>query len=146
MAAFQRIIMIWLTAWMLAVPLVHVHPEADHQHGQSSHFHGGTVHSVFSSDLPCEYQAGARGDDPHVAGQSTHEFDHPEIGFSLLTSSPDRGAWKLVLHSAIFEGVPAVLVRPDLKFITADAVESAIPSVLPVCLSPRAPPADASQI
>ncbi len=140
MAFAQRIIMIWLAAWMLAVPLVHVHPEADHQHGQASHFHGGTLHSVFSSDLPCEYQAGARSDTPYTASQSAHEFDHPEVGFSLLTSSPDRNAGKPVLLCALFERTSIALVRPGWKFITADPAESAVSVVSPVCLPIRAPP------
>ena len=143
MASFQRIIMIWLAAWMLAVPLVHVHPEADHHHGQASHVHGGITHSVFSPDLPCEYHADSLGNHPHVASQSAHEFDHPEIGFSLLTSSPDRSVGKPVLSGAIFEGTSPVLVRPGSTFITADSAQSAISVVLPDCLSTRAPPATA---
>jgi len=139
----RLIIPIWLAAWMLAVPLVHVHPEADHQHGQASHFHGGLTHSVFSADLPCEYRAASPDNVPHVASHSAHEFDHPEIGFSLLTSAPDRSAGKPFFHGAVFEGTAAVPVRPDLKFITADPSESAIPVVLPACLSTRAPPATA---
>jgi hypothetical protein len=139
----RLIIPIWLAAWMLALPLVHVHPEADHQHGWASHVHGGLTHSVFSADLPCEYHAASPDHVPHVAGHSAHEFDHPEIGFSLLTSSPDRSAGKPVFHGAVFEDTAVALVRPDLKFITADLSESAGSVVLPVCLSTRAPPVTA---
>lgn len=146
MAPYQRIGMIWLAAWMLAVPLVHVHPEADHQHGQASHFHGGITHSVFSADLPCEYQAVSPGHAPYFTDQATHEFDHPEIGFSLLTSSPDRNGGKPVLHGAIFGGTTTVFVRPGLKFIAAAPAESAISVVLPICLSTRAPPSTSFQL
>ena len=88
----------WLITWMLVVPLFHVHPEADHRHGDANHVHGGTIHTVFSQDLECEYQ-----DDVHdpTCPEATHQhpqafehfghaFNHPEIEFSLLTVSIDR--------------------------------------------------------
>jgi hypothetical protein len=141
MLFYMRLIsLVWLSAWMLAVPLVHVHPEADHQHGQASHVHGGITHSVFSADLPCEYHAGSPGGASHVTSQSVHEFDHPEIGFSLLASSSDRSAGKPVLSVAVFERTSTAIVRPGWKFSTAAPVESAISVVLPIYLSPRAPP------
>ena len=83
---------------MLVVPLFHVHPEADHRHGDANHVHGGTIHTVFSPDLECEYT-----DDVHdptcpeaahqhlqVRGHSGHALNHPEIEFSLLTVPIDR--------------------------------------------------------
>jgi hypothetical protein len=83
---------------MLVVPFFHIHPEADHHHGDASHVHGGTVHTVFSPDLDCEYT-----DDvhdltcPEAAHQhlqarvhSGHPVNHPEIEFSLLTVPVDR--------------------------------------------------------
>ena len=47
----------WVSLWMLAVPLFHVHPDADHLHGQAGHLHGGTVHTVMSPDLECEVES-----------------------------------------------------------------------------------------
>jgi hypothetical protein len=83
---------------MLMVPLFHVHPEADHHHGDASHVHGGTVHTVFSSDLECEYAEIVH--DPtcpeatHLHLQARvhpgHAANHPEIEFSLLTVPVDR--------------------------------------------------------
>lgn len=80
------------------VPFFHVHPEADHHHGDASHVHGGTVHSVFSQDLECEYTDDIH--DPtcpeaahqhlHALAHSGHAFNHPEIEFSLLTVPIDR--------------------------------------------------------
>jgi hypothetical protein len=136
-------ILVWLSAWMLSVPLVHVHPEVDHRHGQTSHVHGGTTHTVFSSDLPCEYQADSLGDALSVASQSTHALDHPEIGFSLLASSPERGSGKPVLGDAVFEGTLRLLPHLSWKFISAVQMESAVSIVLPTYLSTRAPPASA---
>ena len=84
---------------MLVVPFYHVHPEADHRHGDASHGHSGTVHTVFSPDLECEYTDDVH--DPtcpeaahqhlHARAHSGHAFNHhPEIEFSLLTAPIDR--------------------------------------------------------
>lgn len=80
------------------VPLFHVHPEADHRHGDPSHVHGGTIHTVFSTDLECEYAETVH--DPtcpkavhqhlQARAHSGHALNHPEIEFSLLTVSIDR--------------------------------------------------------
>ncbi|MEO5954763.1 MAG: hypothetical protein ABIR36_03595 [Nitrospiraceae bacterium] len=82
------------------VPLFHVHPDADHRHGDASHVHGGTLHTVFSQDLECEYTDDVHDPTcPEAAHQhlqlqalahSGHAVNHPEIEFSLLTSSVDR--------------------------------------------------------
>lgn len=88
----------WLTTWMLVFPLFHVHPEGDHHHGDASHVHGGTVHTVFSPDLECEYTETV--DDttcPETAHQHLqtsahlgHALNHAELDFSLLTVPIDR--------------------------------------------------------
>ena len=83
---------------MLVVPLFHVHPEADHRHGDASHVHGGTIHTVFSPDLECEYKDEVHDPTcPQSAHQhlqarahSGHALNHPEIEFSLLTVPIDR--------------------------------------------------------
>jgi hypothetical protein len=83
---------------MLMVPLFHVHPEADHHHGDASHVHGGTIHTVFSPDLECEYTKTVHDSTcPEAAHQHLqarvnpgHAVNHPEIEFSLLTVSVDR--------------------------------------------------------
>ncbi len=142
----RLIVLMWLTVWMLAVPLVHVHPEADHQHGQASHFHGGTPHTVFSPDLPCEYPARSLAHVPSVGSQSAHEFNHSEIGFSLLTSSPDRSIGKPIFSDAVFGEIHSLLASLDWKFIAPAPTESPASVILPVCLSTRAPPASTSQI
>ena len=86
----------WLAVWMVVVPLVHIHPEADHLHGASGHAHGGTVHVAFSPDLPCEYTGGQRpsASPPHGVsspdhlGLATHLLNHLEFTYSLLPSTP----------------------------------------------------------
>ncbi len=92
------LILPWLTLWIMVVPLVHVHPEADHRHGNADHVHGGTIHTVFSPDLPCEFVAHSRVADSqgnssesfNVVGQAAHVFNHLEIHYFLLPSSIDR--------------------------------------------------------
>jgi len=136
----RPLILAWLAAWMLAVPLVHVHPEADHHHGQPGHVHGAVAHTVFSSDLPCEY--GSDRGSP-VVGQSTHVFDHPEVAFFLLTSSPDRSSGK-----PVFAGTEPVRteddgVRPTHAFATEPSREPLATVLLSAGLSSRAPPLSA---
>ncbi len=86
-------VLMWTSLWMLAVPLFHVHPEADHRHGEVGHVHGGTVHTVWSPDLDCEY--GNHGQAVGGYAQLAHVGDgHPEFGLSLLTDSTDRKSLK----------------------------------------------------
>lgn len=100
----------WASVWMLAVPLFHVHPEADHHHGEAGHVHGGTVHTVLSRDLDCE-SSGHHEVDGSVeaanAGVSlsahpTHPWnEHPEVGFSYLNDSTDRKSFKPLLTQVV---------------------------------------------
>ena len=95
---FHVTVLMWASIWMLVVPLFHVHPEADHRHGDASHVHGGTIHTVFSPDLECEYTETVH--DPtcpkavhqHLQARPHpgHALNHPEIEFSLLTVPIDR--------------------------------------------------------
>lgn len=83
----------WASLWMLAAPLFHVHPEADHRHGEVGHVHGGTVHTVWSPDLDCEYDNRGQAVGGHA--QLAHSGDgHTEFGLSLLTDSTDRKSLK----------------------------------------------------
>ena len=152
MSRRRTILVAWLAAWMLAVPLVHVHPEADHHHGESNHVHGGVTHTVISSDLPCEYGSASEGPvaspaDHHghlpVVGQSAHVFDHPEVAFSLLTSSPDRDTGKPTLVSLVLWGAEGALIRLPRAFAAAHTAESPTSVILSASLSPRAPPLSA---
>jgi hypothetical protein len=80
---------------MLAAPLVHIHPEADHHHGSADHRHGGTVHTVFSPDLDCEfsvYDHASVSDNEshcplHLIAQPPHGFEHFEIDVLLAASA-----------------------------------------------------------
>ncbi len=89
------VVIVWATLWMLAVPLVHIHPEADHHHGEAGHVHGGTVHTVFSPDLSCEFAIYDHGSAAakesscplHLIAQPFHGAEHPEIDLILASSA-----------------------------------------------------------
>lgn len=96
---FRLAVLMWASLWVLAVPFFHVHPEADHLHGQSGHIHGGTVHTVWSPDLECEFDTHRRvvragHSAQERAGElalSAHVGDgHTEFGLSLLHDSSDH--------------------------------------------------------
>lgn len=91
-------VLLWLSMWVLMVPLFHVHPEADHRHGEAGHVHGGTVHTVWSPDLDCEFDThqSDRTEQPaqdavaNLARFSHVGDGHSEFTFSLLSDSSDR--------------------------------------------------------
>jgi hypothetical protein len=95
MAWSRVMVLVWASLWMLAAPLVHIHPEADHHHGDPSHVHGGTVHTVFSPDLNCEFSAynhASVAEDEsrcplHLIAQPLHGAEHLEIDLALASSA-----------------------------------------------------------
>lgn len=111
--AFSRTrvaVVVWASAWMLAVPLFHVHPEADHRHGEAGHIHGGTIHMVWSQDLDCEFDSHRHMDHTRQStqdgltsvAQSPHAGDvHSELSFSILNDSTDRKSLKPFVVQAL---------------------------------------------
>lgn len=91
-------VLVWASLWMLAAPLIHIHPEADHRHGADDHKHGGTVHTVFSPNLPCEflvYKHASVADDEsrcplHLIAQPLHGLEHLEIDMVLASSAASQ--------------------------------------------------------
>jgi hypothetical protein len=145
----RLLILAWLTSWLLAVPLFHIHPETDHQHGQAGHVHSGLLHTVFSSDLPCEYASGEGqaatpqhdvSRQPFQVGQSRHSLDHSEIAFSLLTSSGDRSGGKPIVVAASTWGTEGDIVLFPSAFNDLSADTSHPSVLLSAELSARAPP------
>lgn len=108
----RLVVLVWASLWMLAAPLVHTHPEADHRHGSEDHTHGGTVHTVFSPDLQGEFSVSdhtsvADNEFPsplHVVVQLSHGAEHFEINVLLASSAvPQVGkgtALDLAAHSS----------------------------------------------
>ena len=142
----------WIIIWMLAVPLFHVHPEADHHHGEAGHSHGGTVHTVFSPDLDGEFhddQDTAAGVEQQatnqitVSGHPSHASDYTELEFSFATDSTDRTLPKPLVSSALIVEPPAhttlttnpSVIQPlahslPLTLLTQDIPSRAPPSLL----------------
>lgn len=142
-------VLAWASLWMLAAPLFHIHPEADHQHGKEGHLHGGTVHMAWSPDLACEYD-----DHQHIdrnekypresAGKFTkfsHLGDrHTEFSLSLLTDSTDRKSLKPLVAQAL--GLLPAVGSDIERHTRIQRDTAAIPSPVSFVhtLSPRAPP------
>ena len=149
MRRFRVIPVFWLILWMLAIPLIHVHPDADEHHGIAGHDHGGVFHTVFSQDLEGEYGHHAHAHDAPVIQPSVLPFlgaaagllSHPEIGFSFLSSSPDHQSVKQPLSHALLAEVDLSLPTRS-GFLTRRAMFPApILLLLAHDLSGRAPPA-----
>lgn len=102
-------VLTWAALWMLAAPLVHIHPEADHRHGDPGHVHGGTVHTVFSPDLSCEFShydhapvASMESHCPlHLIAQPLHGAEHLEIDLALASSAKPQVGKGTVFDVAI---------------------------------------------
>ena len=109
LSCLKTAVMLWASFWMLAIPLFHVHPSADHRHGGALHTHGVTVHTVLSSDLDGEFGDHHDGELPEEASSDvalvdhhSHSVnDHPEVGFALLNDSSERKVFKPFLTQAI---------------------------------------------
>jgi hypothetical protein len=132
---------------MLMVPLFHVHPDADHRHGDPSHVHGGTVHTVFSPDLNCEfsvYDHASVADDEsrcplHLIAQFPHGFEHFEIDVVLAASAESQvgkgTALDVAAHS--FHANPPARVHAAWQPQPSPSLTNLL---LTTSLSSRAPP------
>ena len=135
-------VLLWVSVWMLLVPLFHVHPEADHHHGEVGHVHGGTIHTVWSPDLDCEF-ANHENDEETISGpaQFAHSGDgHTEFGLSLLTDSTDRKSLKpfLLLILGCSPNVISVVEQSARGRLNITAVPSSLPFIRAV--ESRGPP------
>lgn len=148
-SCLRTMILVWAMTWTIMVPLFHVHPEADHRHGDPSHVHGGTVHTVFSPDLNCEfsvYDHSSVADDEsrcplHLIAQFPHGSEHLEINVVLASSAkPQVGkGTALDVAAQFFHANPSVRThaawqpqpRPSLTnlFFTASLSSRAPPLV-----------------
>lgn len=140
-------VLTWAVLWMLAAPLVHIHHEADHHHGEAGHVHGGTVHTVFSPDLSCEFSfydhapvAATESRCPlHLIAQPLHGAEHLEIDFVLAFSAkPQVGkgtALDLAAHS-LYANQP---LRPPAQWQLQPS-PSLTHRFLSTSLTSRAPP------
>lgn len=119
---FRRAILLWGILWTVSLPLFHIHPEADHHHGELGHHHGGLAHTVFSSDLGCEYGTGVHNQVPEDGGyhylhstEPHHAFNHAEIEFTLLSESTDRSLDKSTVIGSALPEIAIPRQRPILS-------------------------------
>lgn len=144
----RLLILLWASIWMLIVPLVHVHPEADHAHGGDRHMHGGTIHTVFSQDLECEFEDAAHDSTcpdathPHLQSlvHSGHGLNHPEIEFSLLTVPVDRPLPKPGVTVSVLSIVESPMAQPAVVLDSFQPDSSRMALFLSTALPLRAPP------
>lgn len=146
---FRVGILIWSSLWMLAAPLFHVHPEADHRHGEEGHFHGGTVHMAWSPDLDCEFESQRHVDRTDQSAQGTARYavrfshlsdNHTEFSLSLLSDSTDRKSLKRLLPQ-ILGYSPSVVSAAEGYVRVRGNTASIAPTLLFVyAISSRAPP------
>ena len=135
---------------MLLVPLVHVHPEADHRHGEAGHVHGGTVHTVWSPDLDCEFDHHREHDQSGASSQAgssarmqlAHEGDgHSEFTFALLSDSSDRR----LIHSLLLQAlaIPHTIMPNPGSTVRREEPPDPVPLSIRLLqdLPSRAPPA-----
>lgn len=137
----------WIIIWMLAVPLFHVHPEADQHHGEAGHIHGGTVHTVFSPDLDGEFSsprntaAEARpASQVTISSHPSHASDYAELGFSFVSDSTDRSLPKPLITAMFLIAPPAHLVLTAKHSVNVDQTRSQSLALFTRDIPSRAPP------
>ena len=139
----------WIMIWMLAVPLFHVHPEADQHHGEAGHIHGGTVHTVFSPDLDGEFTsprttAAAAEIRPTnqvaVFSHRSHASDYAELGFAFVSDSTDRSLPKPLVTAMYLVEPPAHLAVAASRSMRVDQPRSRSLALLTRDIPSRAPP------
>lgn len=137
----------WAALWMLAAPLVHIHPEADHRHGDPGHVHGGTVHTVFSPDLSCEFSsydhapvAATETRCPlHLIAHPFHGAEHFEIDVILASSAEPQVGKGTALDVAAHSFYANQRLRPPAQWQLQPS-PSPTNRFLTTGLSSRAPP------
>jgi hypothetical protein len=133
----------------MAIPLIHTHPALPHDRGDGGHPHPSLTHTVFSADLPDEYDHHQKDftSDAHSSEvadplpvMSHPDLSHPEVGFSVLTPSTDRKISKAYVPSFVFWIFP-IVPTPAIHSLTQRApVEPPSFILLSSSLSFRAPP------
>ena len=150
----KTLLRIWLVIWVITLPLIHIHPEADHAHGMSGHVHGGTYHSILVNTPVYAHQGydqeehhhdgffflGEEFEPSHSPSHPPYDFEEATYGFSVIKPS-------IVLESEKSQVTHDVVVasHPELLNISSDSKTSFTRtkshlSILPKNVSPRAPP------
>ncbi len=148
------VLRIWLVIWVITLPLVHIHPEADHAYGMSGYVHGGSYHSILVN-TPVHAHQGYDQDGHHHDGffflgndsDASHSAPHPPYDFEEATYFFSVIKPSLVLESenAEFSYDLVVAAHAEILIVPRDLATSftnAIRhfSVFPQNISSRAPP------
>jgi hypothetical protein len=112
--------LVWASLWMLAVPLFHVHPEAQHRHGEIGHVHGSIVHTVFSSDPDGEY------DDHHATDGIGHGTPSHDSSFIHLAHADGVAELPFIFFIESTDPKPLKPIGP-LLFLS-EAIAGLIPA------------------
>ncbi len=151
---YKTFLRIWLVVWVLTLPLVHIHPEADHAHGESGHLHGGTYHSILVN-TPVHAHQGYPQEDHHHDGffslddgsGTSHSESHPPYDFEEATYGFSVIKPSLVLESenAEFSHDLVVAHHAEILSVPCDLTKSlSLPrihfSILSTNVASRAPP------
>ena len=148
----KTLLRLWLVLWVIALPLVHIHPDADHVHGMPGHVHGGTYHSILITS-PVSAHQDHQLYDHHDSFSHEETIDHSLApshplqsfedliyGFSVIKPSLDSESEKLdILHDGV------VIAHGEPLLISTDLTPNSSPptrSFSNLCnsLSSRAPP------
>jgi hypothetical protein len=150
----KTLLRLWLVLWVITLPLIHIHPEADHAHGMSGHVHGGTYHSILVN-TPVHAHQGYEQEEHHHDGfffvgdgfestqaplHTSHGFEEATYGFSIIKPS-------IILESEKSQVSYDVVVTDHLERLSLPGISTPIVTsrkrpflILPTTLSPRAPP------
>ncbi len=145
----------WLVLWVITLPLVHIHPDADHSHGMSGHVHGGTYHSILVNTPVHAHQGYYQeeqhhDDDVFLSGDAfgpsqspsppLHGIEEATYGFSVIKPS-------IILESDKSKVSHDVVVTDNVEPLSTPGVSKQnftlskrLVLILPKTLSPRAPP------
>src|SRR5262247_3858327 len=83
----RLLVLVWVIAWVITVPLFHIHlPDISDRLGSQR----SVAHTVFSPDLPGEFSRFSNNQD-HFTHLSSKVLNSPELGFVLSSAySKDR--------------------------------------------------------
>jgi len=130
---------LWVSSWLVLLPLVHVHPEIEHHHGDLGHVHHTVMHTVFSGSLESTDSTN-EGTDTYLSNNhgysTTIRINEPtpssETEYPLLAAFVAPTIQKLLLEpSSLIEDSPSATpvfvsertavreVAPSLRFLSA---------------------------
>ncbi len=144
----------WLVIWVITLPLVHIHPEADHVHGKSGYIHGGTYHSILVNTpvhAPQGHEQEAHHHDGFFSPGSTsgfsHSSSHPPYDFEEATYNFSVIKSWIVLESekSKYSQDLVVIAYTEFLHVSSDLTTSVTLaknhfSILSKNVLPRAPP------